>query len=102
MTKGNNNQRVNELNNIFNELIDDAKDFAKDMISGVYLYYFSGILSALFGLQTGWYNRTYILRWDLIPLFLMSAQILIGAILIARGISLKRKYARIFDLKNKL
>jgi len=102
LVNGDNIQRVNELDNIFRELIDDAKDFAKDMTAGVYLYYFSGILSVLFGLQTGWYNRTYILSWDLIPLFLTSAQILVGAILIFRGISLKKKYSRIFDLKKKL
>jgi hypothetical protein len=95
-------QRVIELNSIFKELIDDAKNFAKDITAGIYLYYFSGILTILFGLQTGWYNRTYILSWDLIPLFLMSAQILVGAILIVRGIILKKKYARIFELRRKL
>ncbi len=97
-----NDQRVNELNRIFAELVDDAKNFAKDITSSIYLYYFAGVLSMLFGVQTGWYNRSYILNWDLIPLFLMCAQIVVGAILIIRGFSLKSKYSRIFELKKKL
>ncbi len=95
-------KRVDELNSIFKELIDDAKTFAKDITSSIYLYYFAGILTVLFGLQTGWYNRTYISNWDLIPLFLMVAQIIIGAILIIRGIGLKKKYSRLFELKDRL
>ena len=95
-------QRVNELTQIFDDLINDAKDFAKDMTSSVYLYFFAGILTILFGVQTGWYNRNYIIAWDLIPLVLMASQIVIGFILIIRGFSLKNKYSRIFALKKRL
>ena len=95
-------KRVNELDRIFNDLISDAKDFANDMVSSVYLYFFAGTLTILFGVQTGWYNRTYILDMDLIPLVLMSSQIVIGFILIIRGLNLKSKYSRIFDLKKRL
>jgi len=97
-----NKQKISELSNIFSELITDAKDFAKDMISGIYFHYFAGVLSVLFGFQTGWYNRNYITNGDLIPLILMVAQILVGIIIVGRGISLRKKYSRIFDFKNRL
>lgn len=102
MGNDNNTKRVSELNNILKELMDDAKTFANDIISSIYLYYFAGILSVLFGLQTGWYNRTYILTGDLIPLLLVIAQIVLGAIIAIRGYSLKKKYTRIFELKKRL
>jgi hypothetical protein len=98
----NHTKRVSELNNILKELMDDAKTFANDIISSIYLYYFAGILSVLFGLQTGWYNRTYILTGDLIPLLLVIAQIILGAIIAIRGYLLKKKYTRIFELKKRL
>ena len=102
MKNQNKSQRVSELNGIFDDLINDAKDFASDMTSSVYLYFFAGILTVLFGVQTGWYNRIYILNLDLIPLVLMGAQIVIGCILIIRGFNLKSKYSRIFALKKRL
>jgi len=95
-------KRVSELNSIFKELIDNAKSFASDIISSIYLYYFAGVLSILFGLQTGWYNRNYILGCDFIPMFLVIAQILLGGVIVLRGYNLKKKYSRIFELKKKL
>lgn len=102
MANENNTKKVSELNNILKELMDDAKTFASDMISSIYLYYFAGTLSFLFGLQTGWYNRNYILNGDFIPLFLVIAQIFLGAVVAIRGYSLKKKYARIFELNKRL
>ncbi len=102
MADENSIKKVRELNNILKELTDDAKTFASDIISSIYLHYFAGILSLLFGLQTGWYNRTYILNGDLIPLFLVIAQIVLGAIIAIRGYSLKKKYTRIFELNKRL
>ncbi|MCW4031661.1 MAG: hypothetical protein NWE80_04780 [Candidatus Bathyarchaeota archaeon] len=102
MANENNTKRVSELNSIFKELIDNAKSFANDIVSSIYLYYFAGILSILFGLQTGWYNRSYVLGGDLIPMFLVIAQILLGAVIVLRGYGLKKKYSRIFELKKKL
>lgn len=102
MTNENKAEKINELNNIFGELINDSKSFAKDMMSGIYLYYFAGILSIIFGIQTGWYNQTYILNYDLIPLILVMAQILVGLILMTRGYVLKKKYSRIFTLDRRI
>jgi len=98
----NNTQKINELNIILGELKNDAKDFSGDMIASVYLYFVAGAMSILFGVQTGWYNRTYILSGDIIPLFLLAIQILAGTALVIRGIIFKKKYSRIFALHKKL
>jgi hypothetical protein len=98
----NNNQNITELNNIIKEVITDAKNFAKDMTSSIYMYYFAGILGIIFGIQTGWYNQTYIFNYDPIPSILVAIQVFAGLMLIARGYTLKKKYTRIFDLNKKL
>jgi hypothetical protein len=94
-------QKVSELNNIFKELIGDAKSFAKDMVESFRLYFLYGVLLILFGIQTGWYNKANIII-DPVPLILMIVQIVAGIGIILRGLSLKKKYKRIFELNKKL
>ena len=91
-------ERISELNNIFEELLGDARDFAKDLTSSISLYFLAGILSILFGLQTGWYNRVYIASGDYIPLLLAVAQTFAGVLLIVRGFGLRSKYERVFEI----
>lgn len=95
-------QKINELNNILGELKNDAKSFSGDMMASVYLYFVAGAMSILFGLQTGWYNRTYMLSGDVIPLILMIIQVVAGAALLIRGLIFKKRYSRIFALYKKL
>jgi hypothetical protein len=95
-------EKISELDNIFEELLGDAREFAKDLTAGIYLYFITGLLSVFFGLQTGWYNRYYIMRGDIIPLLLAGAIILSGIFIVLRGFGLKKKYARIFELQKEL
>lgn len=52
-------ERISELNNIFEELLGDGRDFAKDLVSSIGQYFLAGILSILFGLQTRWYKSLH-------------------------------------------
>lgn len=94
--------RIDELNRIFGELLADAKDFAGDMISGINRTFVAGALAVLFGVQTSYYNRQYILRGDIIPLLIAGAQIVSGLIIVLQGFTLRKKYARLFELKKRL
>ncbi len=95
-------EKIVELNNILEELMDDATEFAKDLTASIYLYFVAGLLSILFGLQTGWYNRYYIEHGDIVPLLLSGAQMFVGILIVLRGFQLKNKYSRIFELKREL
>ncbi|MHA2052849.1 MAG: hypothetical protein ACW99F_04540 [Candidatus Hodarchaeales archaeon] len=97
-----NNQSITELNNIIKEVIVDAKNFSKDIASSIYMNYIAGIMAILFGVQTGWYNIPYISQLDPVPIALVIIQIFAGSMLIIRGYTLKSKYSRILNLKNKL
>ena len=89
------NEKVNELNKIFEELLSDARDLAKDLISGITQTLVAGALSIVFGVQTAYYNRSFILQGDSVPLLLAGATIAVGVVIVLRGILLRRKYARV-------
>ncbi len=89
------NEKVNELNKIFEELLSDARDLAKDLISGITQTLVAGALSIVFGVQTAYYNRSFILQGDFVPLLLAGATIAVGVVIVLRGILLRRKYARV-------
>jgi len=89
------NEKVSELNKIFEELLSDARDLAKDLISGITQTLVAGALSIVFGVQTAYYNRSFILQGDLVPLLLAGATIGVGVIIVLRGFILRKKYARV-------
>jgi len=95
-------EKISELNNIFEELLGDAREFAKDLTAGIYLYFIGGLMSIFFGLQTTWYNRYYIMSGDIVPLLLAGAVLFSGAVIILKGFQVKKKYARIFELQKEL
>ncbi len=95
-------EKISELNNIFEELLGDAREFAKDLTAGIYLYFIVGLLSIFFSLQTAWYNRYYIMSGDVVPPLLAGAILFSGVVIILKGFQVKKKYARIFELQKEL
>ncbi len=94
--------RVSELNNIFEELLVDAKDLVGDLLSGIFLTFIMGAVSVILGIQTTWYNRHYIMRGDYIPLFLASVIVVSGTLIILRGLNLRRKYSKLYEFQRKM
>lgn len=95
--KGSNIGKINEFNKIFEDMINDAKELTKDLISGINLTFIVGAISIVFGIQTAWTNRVYISQGDIIPLILALAIMISGTIIIIRGLILRNKYARLIN-----
>ena len=100
--KAERDERINELNNIFEELITDGRELAKDLISGITQTFVAGVIAVIFGVQTAYYNRHYIVQGDLIPLLLAAATIFVGLIIVLRGFILRKKYARLSETYREL
>ena len=97
-----NEARVGELNNIFEELLVDAKDLVGDLLSGISLTFVMGAVSVILGIQTTWYNRHYIMGGDYIPLFLAGVIVVSGTLIILRGLNLRRKYSKLYEFQRKM
>lgn len=93
--KGEHGEKISELNNIFEELLSDGRELARDLMAGITTTFVAGVLSIIFGIQTAYYNRNYILQGDFVPLLIAAAIIVVGIIIILQGLILKKKYSRI-------
>ncbi len=100
--KGKVNDEINELNTILEELLGDARDFAGDMVSGIYMYFIVGLMSVIFGILAMWQNRYYIMLGDALPILIVVGAVFSGAFIISKGFQLKNKYSKIFELLKKL
>ncbi len=96
------NEKMDELNRIFLDLIKDANDLTQDLISGIHLNFVMGAISIVFAFQSLWYNRVYIVNGDYVPLILSSIMILSGLIIINRGFILRTKYTRLYQARDRL
>ena len=94
--------RVGELNDIFEELLVDARELVGDLLSGISLTFVMGAVSVILGIQTTWYNRHYIMAGDYIPLFLAGVIVVSGTLIILRGLNLRRKYSRLYEFQRKM
>ncbi|KON33892.1 MAG: hypothetical protein AC479_02945 [miscellaneous Crenarchaeota group-6 archaeon AD8-1] len=99
--KESHNEEINELNVIITELLSDAGKLAGDLISGIYMYFFMGIMSILFGILTAWSNRYYILNGDYVGTLLAGMVAVSGFFIIIKGVQLREKYSKIFKLHKK-
>jgi hypothetical protein len=95
-------EKIDEMNQIFEELISDARGFAEDFISGIYMYFIMGIMCVISGIQTIWSNRFFIIEGDYVPLILAVLVMVSGTIIIFRGYLLRVKYSSFFDNRKRL
>jgi len=95
-------EKLNQLNRILLDLIEDANDLTEDLINGINMNFIMGIVSIVFAIQSVWYNRTYIWNHDYVPLILALTMIITGVIIISRGFMLRSKYARLYQARNRL
>ena len=95
-------EKMDQLNKILLDLIQDASDLTEDLINGIHLNFIMGTVSIIFAIQSLWYNRVYISNGDLVPLVLSLIMIASGLLIINRGFMLRGKYSRLYQAKNRL
>ena len=102
--KGDAVEKINALNEIFEDVIADATDFIKDLSWSVKNYLFFGLVTILFGVSEIAYGMEVMQERYYIPLFIAGVLIFAGAAQIYRYFILRKKYAKllgILDVLNK-
>jgi Ca2+/Na+ antiporter len=95
-------EKINALNQIFEDVISDASDLITDLYWSVKMYLFFGLITLLFGVQTLVYNIDVIQERLYIPLFVAGAMIFAGAVQILNFFRLRKKYSRLFRAQNEM
>ena len=95
-------EKINQLNEIFEDLVSDASELIKDLNWGVKTYLFYGLIMILFGIQSIAYNIDTFQEQHYIPLFVAGALLFAGFTQILNYFRLRKKYARLFELQANL
>jgi hypothetical protein len=95
-------EKINALNEIFDDVISDASDLIKDLYWGVKTYLLFGLMTILFGFYELINNMDSIQEKYYIPVFIAGALIFSGAAQILNYLRLSKKYGRLFRAQNEL
>jgi hypothetical protein len=95
-------EKINALNEIFEEVISDASDLIKDLYWGVKNYMFFGLISILFGVSEILYTVDSIQEMQYVPVFIAAALIFSGSAQIINYFRLSKKYRNLFRAQNDL
>jgi uncharacterized membrane protein HdeD (DUF308 family) len=95
-------EKINALNEIFEDVISDASDLVKDLYWSVKMYLFFGLIMVLFGVQTLIYNVDTFQAQYYIPVFVAGTMLFAGAVQILNYFRLRKKYARLFSVQDEL
>jgi hypothetical protein len=101
-TDGDAVEKINALNEIFEDVISDATDLIKDLYWGVKTYLFFGLISILFGVSEILYTVDSIQEQFYIPVFIGGVLMFSGAAQILNYFRLSKKYRRLFRVQNEL
>jgi hypothetical protein len=101
-TNAESTEKINALNEIFEDVISDASDLIKDLYWGVKNYLLFGLISILFGVSEILYNVDSIQQQLYVPAFIGGALIFSGSAQIINYFRLSRKYGRLFKAQNEL
>ena len=105
MSIENNEKIVYQLNELFEELIDDAVDFSKDIMLGVNLMPFAIGFFVLVTVGFSYYSFILYpsnLLSKIVDLLGVSTLLYVIYILIRKYYELRKKYSTLFNLKEKL
>ena len=105
MSIKNNEKIVYQLNELFEELIDDAVDFSKDIMLGVNLMPFAIGFFVLVTVGFSYYSFILYpsnLLNKIVDLLGVSALLYVIYFLIRKYYELRKKYSTLFNLKEKL
>lgn len=95
-------EKINTLNEIFEDVISDASDLIKDLYWSVKTYLLFGLITILFGVQTLVYNIDTIQEHFFIPAFVAGTMLFAGAVQILNYFRLRKKYSRLFKVQDEL
>lgn len=95
-------ERINALNEIFEDVISDAKDLIKDLRWSVKTYLLFGLVMILFGISEVAYNAEVLQERYYIPLFIAGVLIFAGVAQIYNYFRLSKKYKRLFGMQDQL
>ncbi|HEX9262212.1 MAG TPA: hypothetical protein VF893_06755 [Candidatus Bathyarchaeia archaeon] len=95
-------EKINALNEIFEDVISDASDLIKELYWGVKNYLLFGLISIFFGLSEMLYTVDSIQEQHYIPVFIAGVLIFSGAAQIFNYFRLSKKYRRLFRAQNDL
>ena len=95
-------ERINALNEIFEDVISDAKDLIKDLSWSVKTYLLFGLVMILFGISELAYNAEVLQERYYIPLFIAGVLIFAGVAQIYNYFRLSKKYKRLFRMQDQL
>ncbi len=95
-------EKINALNEIFEDVISDATDLIKDLYWGVKTYLFFGLISILFGVSEILYTVDSLQEQYYIPVFIGGVLMFSGAAQILNYFRLSKKYGRLFKAQNEL
>jgi len=95
-------EKIEALNEIFEDVISDASDLIKDLYWSVKMYLLFGLITVLFGVQTLVYNIETIQEQFFIPAFVAGTMLFAGAVQIANYFRLRKKYSRLFRAQDEL
>lgn len=101
-TDGDAVEKINALNEIFEDVISDATGLIKDLYWGVKTYLFFGLISILFGVSEILYTVDSIQEQYYIPVFIGGVLMFSGAAQILNYFRLSKKYRRLFRAQNEL
>ena len=95
-------KRINDLNDIFEEIISNAKDLIKDLSASVKTYLLFGIIMILFGISELAYNAELMQERYYLPLFIAGTLIFAGAAQIYNYLRLRKKYSRLLGIQDQI
>jgi uncharacterized membrane protein HdeD (DUF308 family) len=95
-------EKINALNEIFEDVISDASDLIKDLYWSVKMYLFFGLIMVLFGVQTLVYNIDTFQEQFYVPVFVAGTMLFAGSVQILNYFRLRKKYSRLFSVQDEL
>ena len=94
--------KVPALNKIFQDLVSDASELVRDLYWGVKNYLLFGLISTLFGVQQIVSNIDLLEERIYVPLLVAGALIFSGLAQIVTYFRLRKKYSRLFKVREEL
>jgi len=95
-------EKINALNEIFEDVISDATDLIKDLSWSVKTYLLFGLIMILFGISEIAYNAEVLQERYYIPLFIAGVLFFAGTAQIYNYFRLRRKYSRLLGIQDEL
>ena len=95
-------EKINALNEIFEDVIIDAIDLIKDLSWNVKTYLLFGLILILFGISEIAYNAEVLQERYYIPLFIAGVLFFAGSAQIYNYLRLRKKYSRLLGIQDEL